>query len=585
MNQKLFCVLFSVLFGGCAAVPYTLLDLPQGGPGADASALTVPIGLVADTQFHESRGVASRYVGLSGDEFVDVTVRSGQQVIGAADILKFALKRSLQFPLVIHVGDAIDVSCDTEWDHFKDIMRAGRGAHPSSTTWVFAPGNHDGFFTGNIFPKEKGWYRTEYWSNMCNAGRMWTNEKSRLYDLVSKNKIVSQYIKMLGDEIAADGWARGCTADTALCWSTFVSKNEPWRSFLLQRVLLPQAIDSKTSVYVLLLDSSNYDQRPYLFSFAAGTRGDISYLQMQEATKLIKALPPDSRYFFIAHHPTSDWKARNWEGARREAWKSLVQDKRSLQFLVSAHTHEGSLRQTGNELGNIVELNTGSLSDAPVYMRSLEFRMNAVGRIGFRSEAIKLRSENRDCDVLEPLASKKGFEYGVDTQRSENARASEKPMLIRYAKATQSALRNFFKYWEAKHKELRPQLLAYADVVDKTMPDDAEISYTWTETDNGPKKEDLRGKVAVSFALRKYANCVDGKGKCSVQAKGSLLLALEDYYWRDDKVPAEVKQKAYALRLCMATSAATDSLTEAGKNNVDRIEKQISVPWTVWLTP
>lgn len=585
MNYKLFCVLASIMLAGCVAAPYTPLDKSKGGPGAETAALTEPIVLVADTQFHESRGVASRPVGLSGDEFVDVTVRSAQQVIGAADVLKFALQRSAQFRLVIHAGDAIDVSCDTEWNHFKDIMRAGRGPSPGSTTWMFAPGNHDGFFTGNIFPKEKGWYRTEYWLNMCNAGRMWANKDSRLYDKAPKNKIISQYIKMLGGEKGADGWARGCTADKAVCWSAFTSEIEPWKSFLMQRVLLPQAPDSKTPVYALLLDTSNYDQRPYLFSFAAGVRGDISYVQMQEVTSLTKALPSYSKYFFIAHHPTSDWRASNWDSHRREAWKRLVHDARSLQFLVSAHTHEGSLRQTGTELANIVELNIGSLADAPVYMRSLDFRINAVGRIGFRSEAIKLNPDATDCDLLEPQASKKGSEYGVDTQRSENARASERPALLRYAKAARSALGNFIRQWQAKHKELRPQLLAYADIVDKTMPEDVQFSYRWGGMDNTPYTEDLRGRMAISSALRKHANCTDGVGQCSVQAKGSLLLALENYYWRDGKVPADVKQKAHTMRLCMAIAAAAESPTGGNKKNVLRIDEEISVPWTVWLTP
>lgn len=74
------CLLTILVLSGCAnqttpewsenAVPQSQNNSPQP--------LTLPILVLADTQFHESRGTASRYWSLAGDEFVPVTIRTGQ---------------------------------------------------------------------------------------------------------------------------------------------------------------------------------------------------------------------------------------------------------------------------------------------------------------------------------------------------------------------------------------------------------------------------------------------------------------------------------------------------------------------------
>lgn len=567
------------LLSGCSTGNFREIE-GKPDPAVDAApALTAPIGLVADTQFHESRGVPSRYFGLGGDEFVDVTIRTGQQVIGAGDVLAAALNLTSALPLVIHAGDAIDVSCQTEWIRFKQIMTSSPRGIPSATSWLFTPGNHDGFLTGNIFPTSSGLYWDGYWTNLCNAGQLMKSTTATQFTFMAKHMLVRDYITLLGGAFGDDWRAQGCDTAGRLCWAAFAPEAAPWTSYLIQLVKLPEAPDSAIPIYALLLDSSDYESRPYLNSFVAGTEGSLSAAQLSAASSLLKSVPSTAKYFFIAHHPANDWHGEKWSSERLNAWSNLLKDSRSLRFLVSSHTHKGSLRENTSTLGTFVELNTGSLADAPVYLRKLEFRGTASGRIGVRSEAIPITVDTERCTQLLPKVPSPDFDYGVDTQRSKSYRAGE---IVPGPAAAVSAFWYFFNFWESKHKELRPQLLAYADIVDATMPKDVDLTYVWTSTDAGRLSETLKGPAKTSAELRQNANCTNGARKCSVQSKGNLLLAVENYYTAST-TPADVKTKAHEMKLCMAVAAANDSAVS--DPSVRKVYNGIGKPWSLWLAP
>ncbi|MEJ7806919.1 MAG: hypothetical protein WKG03_13485, partial [Telluria sp.] len=182
----------------------------------------MPIRLIADTQVHESRGTASRFMSLAGDEFVNVTIRTGQQVIGSGDLLRAALTPANAFPLTLHLGDAIDVSCETEWAHFSRVMKGQLGP-PGSKSWLLAPGNHDGFYVGNFFPNKQGLYTKSHWDNVCNAGRSKIGNRDNernLYNAMTKGSLVKAY----ASELAGAGTAmlpsgRQCVDGQALCFA------------------------------------------------------------------------------------------------------------------------------------------------------------------------------------------------------------------------------------------------------------------------------------------------------------------------------------------------------------------------------
>ena len=588
MRSCLLSVAAALLSYGCASTPFQEIVPQNAWSRSDSSAITVPIGIVADTQFHESRGVASRYAGLSGDEFIDVTVRTGQQVIGAGDVLQRAMQLSANFPLVLHAGDALDVSCETEWWLFKQVMLDARG-EPGPSAWLFTFGNHDGYHTGNIFPKDSGLYVTNYWSNMCNVGQRKTvrrGKEENLYGHMPKDRLVGEYLKML-EPLRREGTAmNGCNEAETLCWSAYVSKSSPWTSFLVQRVLLPAAPGAMTPIYALLLDSSDYDERPYVFSTLAGVQGAFSVRQLKAARDLIQGLPQSARYFFVTHHPASDWAAYAWSDLTRRSWMNLLEDSRSLRFLVSAHTHKGSFRAYHEQVGALIEMNTGSLADAPIYLRSLQFHQGPNGELGVSSTATALTTADSACNQVIIPPSRDGLTYDVDSQQSENDRASSENDFIRRTKAFFSAAGHFFKFWEAKHMELRPQLLAYADVVELTMPPDAKIEYVWTTLEGGGNKSlTLEGGPAVAEELRANANCKSGQRRCSVQAKGNLLRAVDEYYWSTPGVPRRVKDMAHRMRLCLALDAAETSLTPQARSQVDALQASMRETWSIQLGP
>jgi len=164
------------LLAGCASTvkdPVSADHLDSWQPAAPAVALTAEIALVSDTQFHESRGYPSPILQGSGDEIVEVTIRSAQQVIGADDLLQRAIDMAGP-SLLLHAGDAIDMSCSSEWDRFERVMRS-KGA-PGPRTWVYTPGNHDGYLAGNLSTpadeKHGRPFKDADWAKLCNAGML-----------------------------------------------------------------------------------------------------------------------------------------------------------------------------------------------------------------------------------------------------------------------------------------------------------------------------------------------------------------------------------------------------------------------------
>ena len=179
----------------------------------------------------------------------------------------------------------------------------------------------------------------------------------------------------------------------------------------------------------------------------------------------------------------------------------------------------------------------------------------------------------------------------MDGQRSESDRASTWPAPLRGISAFFGALGHVLSFWSAKHEELRPQLLAYADVVEDSMPADAPITYVGTTTSGPDIEHSLKGNREVARALRTLANCKPdqkldddaGAKYCTVQAKGNLLRALDEYYWGSDGAPRAVKDRAHRLRLCLALSAAEESPSARGRPRVEQLMQQVESEWSSQL--
>lgn len=554
----------TVFLSGCASKRPSYWTVTDDFDTSTAREITEQIRLVADSQIHESRGTASRFFSLAGDEFVSVTIRTGQQVIGSGDLLRAALSDKVNYPLTLHLGDAIDVSCKTEWDHFARVIKGELG-EPGAESWLFAPGNHDGFLVGNFFPLESGAYTDSNWNQVCNAGR--ASIGKRLVNVgIPKHLLVSSYVNdLLKPMKALPESGSECHKNGKLCVA-YQYGTKPWSSYVVQLVKLPQAVGIVAPVYALMLDTSDYPTRPYIWPgmIWAGDTGKMSAAQTQAALALVKQLPSNAKFFIAAHHPYQSWKVDKWDRASRSGFDQLIGDPRFMRLLVSAHTHEGGWYEHKNSSGSLFELNLGSLSDAPVYFRSLAFEEDSAGVIKVNSKRILL-SMNREIDCRN--VPKPSIGYRTADQASYTERHAGLPIALRYIAGFGHATVHFLKFWEAKHKELEPQLLAYADVVTASMP----LEHRLVVEGRNPfmNRDDL---------VHRLKNCDLKKDKCSVQEKGHILMALDDYYWMS--APQEVKNAGHQMRYCMALNSALD----AGANSKvveDALERTTVISMTI----
>jgi hypothetical protein len=96
------------------------------------------------------------------------------------------LARNADAKLVVHLGDAANVSCTNEFHRFAKVMLEQR------LPWVMAPGNHDSLMMGN-FSRQS--LEGPFWEDEC-ASRRGIEAPDEHMD---KNEFLEQYF-------AAKGW-------------------------------------------------------------------------------------------------------------------------------------------------------------------------------------------------------------------------------------------------------------------------------------------------------------------------------------------------------------------------------------------
>lgn len=234
-----------------------------------------------------------------------VAIRSAPQRLFGPEILKRILdwnKHGGKIP-IIHMGDAVDVSCMTEWRRFTKLMQnAGPGVE-----WVLVPGNHDGYFEGVLYPEKEqvgnDWandraicdkrYGNLSWDLRCDAVNdlllkagarsnvipFEVRKEARKTNLRKRN-FVCEYLKLI--DIKESACAEESNAeqegnlrkgeDHFLRHVAWRLAQSPWQSFLLQ-VLDMSATDQNCSatacprMWGILLDTSQYENNPKLCSW------------------------------------------------------------------------------------------------------------------------------------------------------------------------------------------------------------------------------------------------------------------------------------------------------------------------------
>ncbi len=367
-----YMALVAFLVSGCAA---KVVSIDSNDTVSAETAASADVYFVADNQVHIYNGFAYPVENYLSDKISGVAVRPPQTAVFAPFAYKAFLKGLSQSPLLIHLGDGADVSCQQELNRFFDAMEGFSGP------WVFVPGNHDGFYTGN---SQYNSTNTGEWDHACVDKRLDKTDAIVSYLHRRFGRVVSKS-NIDGSQIVQGTWTTGAVDGSYLA-SIKSDPDEAHRSYIIQRVTI--GLQGSERVEIVILDTSHYRNPPKYRNVAlpggrkiAGFTGEILKEQMDVATEWLSEAKGAALVLIAGHHPlkrsalTADGLA--WYGGT--TWLRRTMEKYDVAGYVSAHTHKGGSREIWD---GKTEWNVASLVDWPLGMRAMWLGDN--GLEGFR---------------------------------------------------------------------------------------------------------------------------------------------------------------------------------------------------------
>ena len=511
----------------CALASVVLLPLLLSPAWA---APTAGITLIADTQEHENKGPPDAGVQKSAQKVVRVTLRPAQQTLFAKEVLRDVITRSDDPAPIVHLGDALDLSCRTEWQRFTEVM--------DSTTrpWVLAPGNHDGFAFGNKLPVGKKFKRSltgmsrPGWNSVCDRGMYWGEPQS-----FDKNAFIVEYLASVqrrfpafaaADLQKATGWSCPPQATFLRCIAWSIVGAEPWKSHITQIVAVPGAQPSDAPLHLVLLDTSQYAEAPRW----AGEEAGVQASQLDAAREMVTALrgATPSAFALAGHHHLEQWSPPS-----RRVLQTFVNDAGVFRFYISAHTHGGHWKAvTVAPDFTMHELNVGSLNDAPVHYRTLQATV-ADSRIELHSRSALLAppSDGSCSDVKLP-----------DKSRRDSIEWQRPPSWL-------GALAGYAAFWRAKRHELAAEPLIYEELIARFVPADAAgFTYKWEQTEHLATRQEV-----LDEARRRQALWNDNE---STRRTAAFLVAADKYLNERAADPAALRRHLACLSMAAAVRDA-----------------------------
>lgn len=399
-----------------------------------ASANPAKVIFIADNQHVEDHGYSVGEQSFFADRLIPVARRPALTNIFSLRILEYVLKSELAKPneaaadVVIHLGDAINNGCVSEFREFSAVMSAHtRDGLGNAVPWYMAPGNHDSYFLGISHPMKEVSSRflpsnlenKTYWFSLCRNMRSFdrlTKTGSLNATIMHKQKFIKSYLSAVVPRFNADLNFGGIAADSdyaklknrhdidlrcsevtgathlhRVCWT--VSKSESWKGFVVQEVRVPVGSNGKVQS-LILVDTCDYPRPPRLLSVrmfqGAGSNGAVSDAQLAIIEKWLKENKQAGiSSTLVGHHPFSSLNRRSLFGVRfgstRVGGTFRNWAHRDLfDRYYSAHTHTGfSEAHATNEDGSaaFVEVNVGSLVDRPSEYVKLTLNEEASGSI------------------------------------------------------------------------------------------------------------------------------------------------------------------------------------------------------------
>jgi hypothetical protein len=389
---------------------FTILHSPPPTPNQ----LSQQVALIADSHAHYLYGAPTVIQTNVADWFSASAIRPPQADLWGWRFLRWTLSAIHRDVPIIHLGDVGDISCAAEFGRFSDEMTRVQGRK----RWVYTPGNHDGFFYGNYYGAKDS---TSLWGKAC-SGSVPLDKTgvvvAYLDALEAEGEVADPDpgLKEFADHLRAH--AKGPFRYRRLGneyaffqraeWS--LDDSARWRSWVAQEVDLSWSEGPnqppRRRVYAILVDSAAYSKAPELiplnevpilgtvFAPNAGLQGEIPSAEIATISAwLADAAKEDAIVFLVAHHPFSALS-----DCSRKALGSLrAKYSERLILYASAHDHNGKWIVDSDGSTQWLELNVGSLLDAPMEFRYLQLLGSAKppDRIGVYSPLIRLSDQWR----------------------------------------------------------------------------------------------------------------------------------------------------------------------------------------------
>lgn len=329
--KQFLCFVLLVMISGCHP---NLVKINENNPLPEKD---VAVYFIGDNQFHLPDGMPIPTENWLSDKAAKVAVRPPQTTIFGPLVFESFLKAIDQKPLLVHLGDAADISCPQELDRFFQAMRSYSGP------WVFTPGNHDGFYTGNSQHKSEN---TDPWDNACLGKRL---DKSDVIIAYLKNRFNEPISRDsdCGEDLVKGTWnEKDFTGEYVA--KIYHNRDEAQKSFIVQQVCFQKG---DIPVKIILIDTAQYHKPPKYrgplmpASLLAGSTGEILEDQWCVINKWVSAKPKNNEEIYIAgHHPLKPHRSSHgmiWRDTKKIK-KSI--NKNGVKGYFSAHTHKGGIR-------------------------------------------------------------------------------------------------------------------------------------------------------------------------------------------------------------------------------------------------
>ena len=376
-----------LLVAGCASISLSTPP-PPDSPGSYV-ALTRPVIVLGDTQEHESTGFPLHDNDGAVDEYVEVAQRPPEQPLFGRRVLEWALLSHPEDP-VIHMGDLLDVSCESELDRMRKVFQAARQPH------VILPGNHDGLLFGifnydvfgNLFSG-----KTSDWDRACRRGRAEVGEVGEVVEprsgaALTKRGYIVAYLNYLagGPHSRLASLPMPQSAVATYSWrnadpegfieaieAKILSDRSFARSFVAQKLRLPPAPGATRRVTVIAIDTNQITEfissLDTIRGISPGHFGHVLADQIEAVSPWVaQARQAGDIVVFAGHH--------NWDqlsiGAKERLGALMLGVDNPLVY-ISAHTHRGYWASHRIVTRSLLELNVNSLSDWPISYRRVSF--------------------------------------------------------------------------------------------------------------------------------------------------------------------------------------------------------------------